>query len=253
MQNPTHGRPGLAGRVAVVTGAASGMGRGVALDLARAGVRVAAFDRDEAGLASLVVEAEGGAIMPFVADVSDFDDIAARVADVQTAWGAPEILVTAAGVDAVQELSTMTPEQWRSMIAVNLDGTFFPLRACVDGMKHSGWGRVVMFGSNVVSEGVIGKTHYGAAKGGVHALARSAARELAPFGITVNVVAPGLVETPMVESLDPGVRETLIAQIPAGRFGRVEEIVPIVGLLCSDDGAYMTGATFNVSGGRVMP
>jgi 3-oxoacyl-[acyl-carrier protein] reductase len=238
-----------------VTGAGSGIGRGVALALATQGIRVAALDASADGLAETVdaAAAGGGDVLPLHADVSSWEEVSAARDAVVARWGAPAILVTAAAIDAVDEITEMALEDWRRMIEVDLYGTFFALKAVTADMKAVGYGRVVLIGSNVVSEGVAGKTHYGAAKGGVHALARSAALELAPHGITVNVLAPGLVETPMTAALSAEHRARLIAGIPVGRFGAVDELVPLALLLCSPEASYMTGATFNVSGGRVLP
>jgi 3-oxoacyl-[acyl-carrier protein] reductase len=244
----------LDGEVAVVTGAASGIGRGVALGLAASGARLIALDRLAAGLATLAgqVEGLGGMVSVHEADVSDPDQVDAAIAAGQQRLGDATVLVTAAAIDESVSVVQMSRAQWLRMIDVNLHGTFYCLQAVLPGMARAGRGRIILFGSNIALKGGVDIAHYGAAKGAIHALARCAALDLADSNITVNVVAPGPIETGMLRSLPAEWLDSKLATMPLGRFGTVEEVVPTVLLLASAAGAFYTGATMNVSGGDVI-
>ncbi|CAN5371921.1 3-oxoacyl-ACP reductase FabG [soil metagenome] len=244
----------LTGDVAVVTGAGNGLGRGVAVELARHGAAVALLDRDTDGLAGTAAEiAEcGGRCSSLVVDVADNDQVESTVREVQARWADPSILVTAAAIDESVDLGEMAISSWQKMIDVNLNGTFYPLKAVIPGMRRRGYGRIILFGSNIALKGGHQIAHYGAAKGAVHALTRCAALDLAGDGITVNCIAPGPIETNMLWSLPPAWLEAKKAELPVGRFGRVEEIVPTVVLLASKLSSYTTGSIVNVSGGDVL-
>ncbi len=240
--------------VAVVTGAGNGLGRGVAVALARHGAAVELLDLDGDGLAATAAEIveHGGRCATALVDVADNDQVESAVAGVQQRWGDPSILVTAAAIDESVDLQEMAIASWRRMIDVNLNGTFYPLKAVIPGMRRRGYGRIVLFGSNIALKGGHQIAHYGAAKGAVHALTRCAALDLAGDGITVNCIAPGPIETDMLWSLPPAWLEAKKAELPLGRFGLVEEIVPTVVLLASKLSSYTTGSIVNVSGGDVL-
>ena len=244
----------LDGEVAVVTGAARGIGRGVALAFSEAGARVIALDIAEGGLSTLTeqITAAGGVLSAHQVDVSDPDQVEAAIAEAQRQVGDPTVLVTAAATDESVGIGEMSREQWARMIDVNLNGTFYCLKAVLPGMRRAGHGRIILFGSNIAMRGGVEIAHYGAAKGAVHALARCAAIELAPENITVNVIAPGPIETDMLRLLPQEWLDAKLATMPLGRFGTVDEVVPTVLLLASSAGAFYTGATMNVSGGDAM-
>jgi 3-oxoacyl-[acyl-carrier protein] reductase len=244
----------LAGDVAVVTGAGNGLGRGVAIELARHGAAVALLDRDTDGLAATAAEitGSGGRCSAWTVDVADNDQVESTVNEVQARWGDPSILITAAAIDESVDLGDMAISSWQRMIDVNLNGTFYPLKAVIPGMRRRGYGRIVLFGSNIALKGGHQIAHYGAAKGAIHALTRCAALDLAGDGITVNCIAPGPIETDMLWSLPPAWLAAKKAELPLGRFGRVEEIVPTVVLLASKLSSYTTGSIVNVSGGDVL-
>ena len=244
----------LSGDVAVVTGAANGIGRGVATALAAAGANVALLDRDSSAL-ELVrrsIADKGGSSSPYTVDVSDWTAVSAVAEQVRRDLGDPAILVTAAAIDESVSIEDMSVESWQRMIDVNLSGTFYCLKAVIPMMKRNGYGRIVLFGSNIALKGGADIGHYGAAKGGVHALSRCAALELASDGITVNCIAPGPVETDMLWSLPREWLDAKRRELPLGRFGTVDEVVPAVVLLAARMSGFTTGSTVNVSGGDVI-
>ena len=239
--------------IAIVTGAANGIGQGVAVALAKAGARVALLDRSAEGLEVTSAKiGEVGTSRRYLVDVADPVQVDAAVGTATADFGDPTILVTAAAIDESVGIDDMSPDQWRRMIDINLNGTFYCLKAVLPGMRRRKRGRVVFFGSNIALKGGTEISHYGAAKGGVHALARCAALELAAANITVNTIAPGPVETDMLWSLPQQWLDAKRAELPLARFGRVDEIVPTVMLLVSGGGSFYTGATLNVSGGDVL-
>jgi 3-oxoacyl-[acyl-carrier protein] reductase len=240
--------------VAVVTGAANGIGRGVATAMAAAGAKVALLDRDSAALdaARRSIVESGGTASTYTVDVADWPSVSAAVDQIRTDLGDPTVLVTAAAVDESVSIEDMPVESWRHMIDVNLSGTFYCLKAVIPAMKRNEYGRVVLFGSNIALKGGAEIAHYGAAKGGVHALSRCAALELAGDGITVNCIAPGPIETDMLWSLPKEWLDAKKQELPLGRFGTVEEVVPAVLLLAARISGFTTGSTVNVSGGDVI-
>ena len=244
----------MAGDVAVVTGAANGIGRGVAAAMGAAGAKVALLDRDSAGLdatrQSLVDS--GATASAYVVDVGDWPAVSAAVEQLSGDLGDPTVLVTAAAIDESVSIADMPVDSWQKMIDVNLSGTFYCLKAVIPTMKRNRYGRIVLFGSNIALKGGADIAHYGAAKGGVHALSRCAALELADYGVTVNCIAPGPIETDMLWSLPPEWLEAKKQELPLKRFGTVEEVVPAVLLLAARVSGFTTGSTVNVSGGDVI-
>jgi 3-oxoacyl-[acyl-carrier protein] reductase len=241
----------LDGRVALVTGAARGLGRGFAEAFAAEGALVALADRDAEG-ARRAAESIGGRALGIGADVTDPQHVERMVATTIRELGGLDILVNNAGIDTVSPLVEMPLALWREMIDVNLTGVFLCTKAAAPHMIERRRGRVINISSQLALKGTVGMSHYCAAKAGVLGLTRAAALELAPYGITVNAIAPGPIDTEMLRSLPPDWLERKRAELPLGRFGRVEEVVPTAVLLASDEGAYYTGSTLNVSGGDVM-
>ena len=244
----------LDGEVAVITGAANGIGRGVAVEMARAGARVALLDKSRESLDDVAsqISSEGFNVSTHQVDVSNHEQVFAAVEQASAEHGDITILVTAAAIDESVSVEDMSVEQWHSMIDVNLNGTFYCLKAVLPGMRRVGHGRVIFFGSNIGLKGGADIAHYGSAKAGVHGLARCAAIDLAKIGITVNVVAPGPVDTNMLWSLPKEWLDAKKSELPLQRFGNVDEIVPTVILLASPAGAFYTGSILNISGGDVM-
>ena len=245
-------------RVAVVTGAASGIGLGVARQLAADGNDVALLDRDaprvEAAAADL--GAEGHRALAVPVDVADRDSVAAAFAKVRAELGPVAILVTSAGIESFDPLLEISAEKWDRIIAVNLTGTFTCVQAAVPDMLAAGWGRIVTISSSSAQSGAPNMAHYAASKGGVIALTKALAVDLARHGITVNTIPPSLVDTPMARAAEaagdfPGV-DVVAPMVPVGRAGTPADIAAACSYLCSEGGAYVTGQLIAVNGGMYI-
>ena len=244
----------LEGRVAIVTGAARGMGRAFAVAFAAEGAAVAVADRDGAGARDAAEEIvlAGGSAIGVSVDVSDPAAAARLVETTLAQLGGLHVLVNNAAIGTSCAIDEMSVETWRQMIETNLASVFYCTKAALPTMVEQRYGRIVNMASQLALKGGVEMSHYCAAKAGVLGITKALARELAPHGITVNAIAPGPVDTDMLAVLSEEWRTAKRAEIPLGRFGRIEEIVPTALLLASDDGAYYTGSTLNVSGGDVM-
>ena len=245
-------------RVAVVTGGASGIGLGVARQFAADGHHVAILDQnhDAAEAAAAEVLAVGTKALAVAVDVADRDAVASAFGQVRAALGPVELLVTSAGIESFTPLLDITPEKWDRIVAVNLTGTFNCVQAAVPDMLASGSGRIVTISSSSAQSGAPNMTHYAASKGGVIALTKALAVEFARSGITVNTVAPSLVDTPMARSAEaagdfPGV-DVIGPMVPLGRAGTPADIAAMCSFLCSDGGAYITGQLIGVNGGMYI-
>ncbi|HET6949358.1 MAG TPA: SDR family NAD(P)-dependent oxidoreductase [Acidimicrobiales bacterium] len=245
-------------RVAVVTGGASGIGLGVARSFVADGHHVAVLDRDQAGAdqAAAELQAEGGTAVAVAVDVADRTSVAAAFARVRAELGPVEILVTSAGIESFDALLDITPDTWDRIIAVNLTGTFTCVQAAVPDMLAAGWGRIVTISSSSAQSGAPNMAHYAASKGGVLALTKSLAVELAGNGITVNTIPPSLVDTPMARQAEaagdfPGV-DVVGRMVPVGRAGTPADIAAACSFLCSDGGSYITGQVIGVNGGMYI-
>ncbi|HEV7734601.1 MAG TPA: SDR family NAD(P)-dependent oxidoreductase [Candidatus Binatia bacterium] len=244
---------GLTGRAALVTGGGSGIGRGIALRLAHDGANVAVLDRD--GAAACAVAAEVGAIgrrgVAVDGDVADTASVTRAVADARAALGPLLVLVNAAGISGFAPLADMTDAQWDGMIAVHLRGTFVCTRAVLPDMLAGGSGRVVNISSVGGLRGGPMLTHYAAAKAGVLGFTKALAIEVGGRGITVNAIAPGLVDTPMLRAsgMSPALLEQATRQMPVGRLGTPEDIAAACAFLVSDEAAWFTGQVLSPNGG----
>lgn len=243
-------------RVAVVTGGASGIGLGVAHQLAGDGHHVAVLDRnaDAAEAAAAELRAGGAEAVAVDVDVADRDAVARGFAQVRSELGAVEILVTSAGIESFDPLLDITPEGWDRIVAVNLTGTFSCVQAAVPDMLAAGWGRIVTIASSSAQSGAPNMAHYAASKGGVISLTRALAVDLARKGITANAISPSLVDTPMARAAAeagdfPGV-DVVGPMVPLGRAGTPADIAAACSFLCSDGGGYITGQVIGVNGGR---
>jgi len=236
-------------KIALVTGASRGIGRAVALALAAADCHVLInFKRRESDAAETLksIQAAGGQaeLCPFdVGNATACDD---AVGQLLSKHQRIDILVNNAGIRQDGLFVFMKPEQWADVIATNLNSFFNLTRPVVKQMALNRWGRIVSIASTAGQTGAEGQVNYSAAKAGLIGASKSLAREVAKRGVTVNVVAPGFVETDMLEGLP---RQQFLAQIPAGRFGQPREVAAAVAFLCSDAAGYITGAVLNVNGG----
>jgi len=241
----------LTGKTALVTGASQGIGAAVARTLAARGARVVVAARSADKLAALAGEiaAAGGAAHVLELDLAASAAIAERLKTLPAEWSAIDILVNNAGITADNLLLRMSLEQWEEVLRTNLTGTFVVTREFAKGMLRRRAGRIISVSSVVGLMGNAGQANYAAAKAGLIGFSKSLARELGSRGITVNVVAPGYVETAMTAALPAEVREGLSRQIPLERLGKVEDIAAAVLYLASEEAGYVTGHVLNVSGG----
>ena len=245
-------------RVALVTGAAAGIGKAVSLRLARDGLAVGVLDLDRAACEQVASEitAAGGRAMALQASITDRPQMTAAITALRSAFGPVTVLVNNAGVTGFAPFDEVTDEMWDRIMEVNLKGTFIVTQLVLPDMKHAKWGRIVNMSSSSAQTGAEQMAPYSASKGGVIALTKTLALELGPFGITVNNIPPGsIMNTVMSEasvSRFPISRETLFKSLPVRRGGEPEDIAGACAWLVAEESGYVTGQTIGVNGGRVM-
>ena len=244
----------LSGKTAIVTGGASGMGRGVALNFAAEGARIAVLDRNEAGAKEVAEAAAGGAAqcIGLACDVGDEASVKRAFAAAAEALGEIDILVNNAGIDTIALVEEMSTEMWDEMMRVNLKSIFLCSREVIPAMKAKKWGRIINFSSQLAHKGAPLMAHYCASKAAVMGFTRSLAYELVEHGITVNSINPGPIDTPLYMSIPESWRREKEDSMPIKRPGRIEEVVPTVLLLASEEGSFYVGASMNMNGGDVM-
>ena len=247
----------LPDKVAIVTGGASGLGRGIALALAREGARVAVVDLNEAGARDTVeaIAKDGGQAAAWRADISDKSRIDQVVAEIISRWGTVDILVNNAGLDRVGPFVNSSEAEWDLILRVNLKGPIVCTRAVLDEMTRKGYGKIVNIASDAGRVGSTGEAVYSAAKGGIIAFTKTIARETARHRLNVNCVCPGPSDTPLFQEVaagNPKLAESLKRVIPFGRLGTAEDLAPAVVFLASDESGFVTGQTLSVSGGLTM-
>jgi 3-oxoacyl-[acyl-carrier protein] reductase len=240
----------LAGRVALVTGAGSGIGEATARRFAAEGAVVVVndVDGDRARAVATAIEKEGGKAVAVPANVTRRDEVERMVAGIVAEHGRLDVLINNAGINRDAMSHKMTEEQWDQVLTVNLKGTFLCAQAALPRMRERGWGRVVNT-SSIGSLGNIGQANYSASKAGVIGLTKTLALEYAKYGVTVNCVAPGAVMTPMLAGVPDQIREKITAQIPVGRIAEPREIAAVHAFLASDEAAFITGQVVFVDGG----
>jgi 2-hydroxycyclohexanecarboxyl-CoA dehydrogenase len=244
----------LAGKVVLVTGAARGIGAGIARAAAEAGARVALGDLAEATVRETAA-AIGERALPLVMDVAEARSVRAAVAEAEARLGPVDVLVNNAGIDVIGPFLDSDEATWDRLWAVNLKGTLLATRAVLEGMVARERGRIVNLGSDAGRVGSSGEAVYSATKGGVIAFTKTLAREVARHGITVNCVCPGPTDTALLEQVrayDEKLHASLARAIPLRRLGRPEDVAAAVVFLAGDDAGYITGQTLSVSGGLTM-
>lgn len=241
----------LAGETALVTGASRGIGAAIAGALTGAGATVVGTATSEAG-ADGISRTLGDRGRGVVLNIADDDSVQAALADVQAAEGHPTILVNNAGITRDNLLLRMKAEEWDDVLATNLSGVFRLCKACLRGMIKAKKGRIVNIASVIGVMGNAGQSNYAAAKAGIIGFSKSLAREIGSRNITVNVVAPGFVDTDMTRALPEAQREAMLEQIPLARLGAGDDIAAAVLFLASPAAAYITGETLHVNGGMLM-
>ena len=244
----------LDGKKALVTGASRGIGRAIALELAKEGAQVAINYQSSDDKAQAVVDeiaALGGKAILAKANLSDSESARGMVASVAEELGGLDILVNNAGITRDRSLRKMTDEQWEEVVQTNLNGYFYCTSAAIPVMLEAKFGRIVNVSSMNGQIGAFGQANYSASKGGIIAFTKTAAVELAQAGVTVNTVAPGFTDTDMFAEVPEKIQDTIKARIPMGRFGTPEEIAKAVLFLVSE-GDYVTGQQINVNGGAYM-
>jgi 3-oxoacyl-[acyl-carrier protein] reductase len=244
----------LEGKTALVTGASQGIGRACAIELGKAGAKVALAARNEAKLAEVAAEiaAAGGTAQAFAIDIASEESIKAGAKAALGHFGSIEILVNNAGITKDGLMMRMKRADWDAVLSTNLTGTFLLTQALVSSMLKARWGRIINISSVVGETGQAGQANYAASKAGLIGLTKSLARELASRGITANAVAPGYIETAMTAVLEEKQREAMLTHIPLGRPGTDQDVAHAVRFLASDEAAYITGHVLDVNGGMYM-
>lgn len=245
----------LEGKVAIVTGGTRGIGRAIVLDLAANGADVAFNYHKSAELAeelAKTVRSMGRRALAVQADVSSFEDAQAMVQKVLDEFGRLDILVNNAGMNWDGVIWKMTEEQWDRIIGVDLKGTFNYTRAVAPIFREQRYGKIVNITSINGLRGKFGQTNYSAAKAGVIGFTKACARELGPYNVNVNAVAPGLIETEMVQAAPEKVREMALAEIVLGRLGQPEDVAHLVTFLCTEKARHITGEVIKVDGGQYI-
>jgi acetoacetyl-CoA reductase len=236
------------GKVAIVTGGTRGIGRAISIELKSRGFNVAANYGGNDAAAQKFSEENG--IPVFKWDVGDYEACAAGVQAVESQLGPVDVLINNAGITRDTVLHKMTPQQWREVIRVDLDSVFNMSRSVINGMRDRNYGRIVSISSLNGQKGQIGQCNYASAKAGIIGFSRTLAAENAKKGITVNVIAPGYIDTEMVQAVPEKVMQAIVSQIPIGRLGKAEEIAKCVAFLASDEIGFITGSTISANGGQ---
>jgi len=244
----------LDGQVAVITGSSRGIGRACAIELAAAGATVVinyASSQPPANQTFMDIMKAGGKGIVTRSDVSNPEQAKQLIDTAIESFGKVDILVNNAGINRDRTIQRMSVEEWDSVIQTDLSSIFYTTSAVVPSMREQNYGRIINISSIIGQMGNVGQANYAAAKAGMIAFTKSAAKELARFNITVNAVCPGFIETDMVAALSDEVKQTVLTNIPLGRFGTAEEVAACVRFLCVE-GGFFTGSQLSPNGGQYM-
>ena len=237
-------------RVAVVTGGTRGIGEAISLMLQGQGFTVVANYAGNVEKAQAFTSETG--IVSYRWDVGDHEACIHNCVEIEAVFGPIDIVVNNAGITRDGTLHKMTFDDWNEVMRINLGGCFNMARATFPGMRERGWGRIVNIGSVNGQAGQYGQVNYAAAKSGIHGFTKALAQEGAKFGVTVNAIAPGYIDTDMVAAVPAPVLEKIVAKIPVGRLGQADEIARGVAFLASDEAGFVTGSTMSINGGQHM-
>jgi len=244
----------MKGRVAIITGGAGGIGKQTAIRLGQSGAKVCITDISAPAIDAAVdaLSTMGIDVIGVPSDVSDRASVADMVAHCKEAFGTVHILVSCAGIYKDKLFNDMTDSEWQQTMDINLGGVYNGCKEVVGAMIKNGYGKIVSLTSQAGISGSVMHAHYAASKAGIIGLTCTLAKELAPHGINVNCVAPGIIETAMTGKYSPERKEMFQRLIPLARFGTPDEVAKVIAFLVSDDASYMTGQTVNVTGGWLM-
>jgi len=237
-------------RVVIVTGGTRGIGEAISVALKEKGLTVAATYMGNDERAKAFTQRTG--IKAYKWDVADFDSCQQGVREVESELGPVDVLVNNAGITRDATMRKMDHAKWQDVIDTNLGGCFNMAKAVFDGMSSRGYGRIVNIGSINGQAGQYGQVNYAAAKSGIHGFTKALAQEGARFGVTVNAIAPGYIDTDMVAAVPEDVLHKIVARIPVGRLGRADEIARGVAFLCDENAGFVTGSTLSINGGQHM-
>ena len=242
-------------KVALVTGSSRGIGRAIAIELAKNGIDVVVnnLENPQEGFEVVnEINKIGQRAIYIQADVSDSNKVEKMIKKIIKEFGRIDILINNAGITRDKMLEDMDIDLWNRVISVNLTGTFNCTKSVIKYMKKPGGGKIINVSSISAETGNIGQSNYSASKGGVISFTKTVAKEYAMYGIIVNAVAPGVIETKMLETIPEKVMQKVLSQIPLGRTGKPEEVAKLVSFLVSDDANYITGQVININGGIYM-
>ncbi len=241
-------------RVALITGGTGGIGNAICKRLAQHGHTIITTYRNEEKAKAWQDEmkAQGFAVHIYKCDVSDFGDAERAVRQIIQDHGPIEILINNAGITRDSTLRKMTHEQWRDVISCDLDSVFNVTRPVIEYMVERGFGRVINISSINGQKGQFGQSNYAAAKAGMHGFTKALAQEVARKGVTVNTISPGYIETDMIAAVPQNIRDSIVTQIPVGRFGTPDDVAHVVDFLVSEQSGFITGANIATNGGHYM-
>ncbi len=243
-------------KIAVVTGGMGGLGESISSKMADAGYKVVVtYSPSNTKWKGWIDEMKGKgyAFGAYPVDVADFDDAAAKVAQIQKEIGAIDILVNNAGITRDMTFKKMTKADWDAVMHTNLDSCFNMTKQVIDGMVERNWGRVINVSSVNGQKGAFGQANYSAAKAGIHGFTKALALEVARKGVTINTISPGYIGTKMVTAIPKEILDSkILPQIPLGRLGKPDEVAGLIIYLCSEEAAFVTGANISINGGQHM-